>query len=176
MSFREQITRLRRDHRTESSRLDKKIDSLNARVDADLGAIQQNFSRIDQNFSQVQEQLSQTQEHLRKVQLQLLANQDELGATNESLGSLRANYQEMGRTLQGRSRLLEDRFGKMLELVEEALPEVPISILWCIGWKRWRSAGMRPSWERPQKWFDWLPAWACPEHPGELPASSRGLT
>ena len=66
MSFREQIARLRRDHRTESSRLDKKIDSLNARVDADLGAIQQNFSRMDQNFSQVQEQLTQTQEHLRK--------------------------------------------------------------------------------------------------------------
>ena len=64
-----------------------KIDSLSARTD-------RGFEIVSQRFQ---------------------AMQDQLAAASEQIVEMRADHQELSRTLKGRARLLEDRFGKMLE-------------------------------------------------------------
>lgn len=104
MSFREQMSQMRREYRKEAERLDQKIDHLSERVDAGFGAVQ---------------------ERLGRVELQLQATRDEVAATNEAVGSVRGDLQETTRTMKGRVRLVEDRFGKMLELVATTMESTP---------------------------------------------------
>lgn len=97
MNFSERMRLLRREYRDEASRLDKRLDELG----------------------------EQTESGFTRVQVQMLALQDQMGGVVESIGQVKADYRETARTLQGRSRLLEDRFGKMLDLVEITVAETP---------------------------------------------------
>ena len=90
MSFREQLTQMRREYRKDAERLDKRLE----------------------------EQTKKTDKQFEIVELQMQALRDQLAATGEAIHQLRADHQEVTRTLQGRARLMEDRFGKMLDLVE----------------------------------------------------------
>ena len=93
MNLRDQLQQMRRAYRKEAERLDHRMH-----------AVEQNSDR-----------------GLERVGVQMLAIRDQFGAVVESIEQLRADQRELARTLTGRSRLLEDRFGKMLEVVEGEL-------------------------------------------------------
>lgn len=121
MNFLEQMSRLRREYRTEASRLDKRLDELSERTDS-------GFTRFGQQLRLTQDQLRLTQEQVRRLQDQIVAVHDQLGAAVESIETVKADHKETTRTMQGRARLLEDRFGKMLDLVEQAVEEAPTRV------------------------------------------------
>ena len=62
------------------------------------------------------------------VQLQLQMSRDEMAASHEAVGQLRGDLQETARTMTGRSRLLEDRFGKMLDVVGASIEEGQVDV------------------------------------------------
>lgn len=113
MSFREQMSQMRREYRKEAGRLDQKIDRLAEQTDQGFGVVQERFGRAE--IAVV------------SMQLQLQTTRDELAATNEAVGQVRADLREAASTLKGRTRLMEDRFGKMLDLVEASVDETVTS-------------------------------------------------
>ena len=108
MGFREQMTQMRREYRKEASRLDAKLEELAAKTDSGFAHVQENFQKVD---------------------LALQAVRDQLGATNEAVTQLREDVRETNRTMQGRARLLEDRFGKMLDLVESSVGDTDTNLV-----------------------------------------------
>lgn len=88
---------MRRQYRQEAVRLDDKIDQLAVRSD-------QSWHRME---------------------TQIEAVRDQLAAVVVGIQQVRADNQETARTMQGRSRLLEERFGKMLDLVEATVSDAP---------------------------------------------------
>ena len=97
MGFRTQMSLMRREYRTEAARLDNKVDQLAVRTD----------------------------QTLHKMENQMLAARDQMSAVVESIQQARVDNRETARTMQGRARLLEDRFGKMLDLVEATVVDAP---------------------------------------------------
>ena len=97
VGFREQMALMRRQYRQEAVRLDDKIDQLAVRSD-------QSWHRME---------------------TQIEAVRDQLAAVVVGIQQVRADNQETARTMQGRSRLLEERFGKMLDLVEATVSDAP---------------------------------------------------
>ncbi len=118
MSFREQMSQMRREYRKEADRLDQKIDHLVDKVDTGFGVVQERLGKVETA-------VARAEESVRVVQLQLQATRDEVAATNEAFGLVRGDLQETNRTLKGRVRLVEDRFGKMLELVATTMESAP---------------------------------------------------
>ena len=104
MNFREQMSKLRREYRTEASRLDKRLDELSDRTDS-------GFTRLSNE--------------MRTMRDQVRALHDQLDASVETVDRVKADQKETSRTLQGRARLLEDRFGKMLDLVASNVADSP---------------------------------------------------
>jgi len=109
MSIREEMGKLRREYRTEASRLDQQLDELGERTEA--------------GFTRVGVQMRTAQEQIRRLHDQMADVHDQFGAVVESIEQVKADHQEQFRTMRGRSRLLEDRVGKMLDLVESAVEE-----------------------------------------------------
>lgn len=107
MNFREQMSKLRREYRTEASRLDKRLDELSDRTDS-------GFTRLSNE--------------MRTMRDQVRALHDQLDASVETVDRVKADQKETSRTLQGRARLLEDRFGKMLDLVATTVEEAPTRV------------------------------------------------
>lgn len=97
MGLRNQMSLMRREYRTEAARLDNKIDRLALRTDHTLHTMEN----------------------------QMLAVRDQMSAVVESIQQAREDNLETARTLQGRARLLEDRFGKMLDLVAATVVDAP---------------------------------------------------
>ena len=93
MNLPERLNQMKREYRREADRLDKRIDEAELRADKGLAS----------------------------VSLQMQAIQDQMGGVVESIQQLRADQREVSRTMSGRSRLLEERFGKMIEAVGSEL-------------------------------------------------------
>lgn len=118
MSFREQMSQMRREYRKEADRLDQKIDHLANKMDQGMGLVQERLGGAEAAVAKVEETV-------RQVQLQLQTTRDELSATNEAVGFVRGDLRETTRTMQGRARLTEERFGKMLDLVATRVENGP---------------------------------------------------
>jgi len=130
MGFRQQMAQMRREYRKEVERLDLKMDGLAGKTDMRFqelhGYFQKSQSDIQEvrtDFQEVRTDFQRVQDHLRRADLGLSAVQDQFGACIDSVAQLREDFREVGRTLQGRARLLEGRFGKMLDLVETTMGE-----------------------------------------------------
>ena len=78
--------------------------------------------------AKLEELASKTDDSFRNVGLAMQALRDQMDATNQTVTQLREDLRETTRTLQGRARLLEDRFGKMLDLVEVTVADAPTRI------------------------------------------------
>ncbi len=125
MSFREQMSQIRREYRKEADRLDQKIDILANKMDQGMGVVQERLGGAETAIGNVEIALGKVEETVRQVQLQLQTTRDELAATNEAVGFVRGDLRETTRTLQGRARLTEERFGRMLDLVETRVENGP---------------------------------------------------
>lgn len=125
MSFREQMGQMRREYRKEAERLDQKIDHLADKMDRGLGVTQERLGRAEVAIGKAEAAIGRVEETVRVVHLQLQTTRDELAATNEAVGLVRGDLQETNRTMKGRLRLVEDRFGKMLDLVETSFEDGP---------------------------------------------------
>lgn len=102
MNYRDKLSQMRREYRRELSRLDEQM------AGRDL-VVQQLYADVQHRFD--------------VIQLQLRSINDELSANTEGIGRLHHEHMETRRTLQGRARLMEERFSGMLELVEGGLDE-----------------------------------------------------
>lgn len=98
MSFRHTLNRMRREYSAEAKRLDGRIDEL--------------AERTDKGFEKAQSQMIAFRDY---------AN-EQFSAMGETFAGMRADQRELARTLKGRNRLLEERFGKMLEVLSEETP------------------------------------------------------
>ena len=125
MSFREQMSQMRREYRKEADRLDQKIDHLADRMDHGLGVVQERLGRAETAIATGGTAIARLEESVRIVHLQWQNTRDELAATNEAVGKVREDLQETAYTMKGRVRLVEDRFGKMLEMVEKKVDNAP---------------------------------------------------
>ena len=106
MVIRDKLNQIRREYRKEADRLDKRIDEAEAKADKGLEKVQ-----------------LQMQSASVKLEMMAAAIKEEFGAVAESIQQLREDQREVSRTMSGRSRLLEDRFGKMIEAVETGLED-----------------------------------------------------
>jgi peptidoglycan hydrolase CwlO-like protein len=123
MGFREKLTLMRREYRVEAAKLDDKVERLALKMDAGLSSIQERLGRAKNRLGAAEKTIVEAQKALQVVSLQLQGSRDEMAATHEAVGQLRGDLQETARTMTGRSRLLEDRFGKMLDLVGSSLED-----------------------------------------------------
>ena len=118
MNFREQMAQMRREYRTQASTLDKRLNEVTERTEA-------GFTRVENHMQAMRDQVGVLGHQMQNLTHQMLAMHDQMGATVESIQQVKADHQETSRTLQGRSRLLEDRFGKMLDLVASNVADSP---------------------------------------------------
>jgi chromosome segregation ATPase len=125
MSFRSQLSQMRREYRKDAQKMDQKIDHLAIKMDQGLGAVQERLGRAETSIAGLDATVGQMQTTMSHMHIQLQATRDELSATNEAVGGLRGDLRETARTMQGRARLMEERFGTMLDLVESSLEESP---------------------------------------------------
>ena len=109
MNYRDKLSQMKREYRRELSRLDEQM--------AGRDVI------IQQLYAEVQQRFVEAQHRFEIIQLQLRSVNDELSANTEGMGRLHHEHMETRRTLQGRARLMEERFSGMLELVEGGLDE-----------------------------------------------------
>lgn len=123
MGFRQQMAQMRREYRKEVERLDLKMEGLTGKTDRRFQELHGYFQKSQSDIQEARTDFQKVQDHLRRADLGLCAVQDQFGACIDSVARLREDFQEVGRTLQGRARLLEDRFSKMLDLVETAMGE-----------------------------------------------------
>ncbi|MBT9589065.1 hypothetical protein IV102_37375 [bacterium] len=100
---------------TEASRLDGRLDELSERTD-------RGFARVGHEMQTMRAKIQE------QLQAMILAINDQVGAVVKSIEQVKADHKETTRTLQGRSRLMEDRFGKMLDLVETSVGDAPTRI------------------------------------------------
>lgn len=106
---------MKRKYRKEASKLDEKIHELTAKVGRSSEVVRERFRREDLALESMREQFG----------LSVRAVRDQLAATDEAVGQLHADLADTTRTLQGRTCLQEDRLGKMLGAVEEAIDNTP---------------------------------------------------
>ena len=118
MNFREQMAQMRREYRTQASTLDKRLNEVTERTEA-------GFTRVENHMQAMRDQVGVLGHQMQNLTHQMLAMHDQMGATVESIQQVKADHQETSRTLQGRSRLLEDRLGKMLDLVASNVADSP---------------------------------------------------
>ena len=135
MGFREKLTLMRREYRVEAAKLDDKIEHLAKKMDAGLSSVQERLGGAENRLGTaenaiggVEKAIVEVEKAVRVVQLQLQMSRDEIAATNEAVGQLRGDLQETARTMTGRSRLLEDRFGKMLDVVGASIEEGQVDV------------------------------------------------
>ena len=113
--FREQMAQMRREYRTEASRLDGRLDELSERTD-------RGFTKVGNEMQTMRAKIQ------AQLQAMIVAINDQIAAVVESIEQVKADQKETTRTLQGRTRLMEDRFGKMLDLVESSVGNAPTRI------------------------------------------------
>ncbi|MBT9585477.1 hypothetical protein IV102_19195 [bacterium] len=125
MNFREQMSQMRREYRTQASKLDKRLNDVTERTEAGFTQVGNHMVTLRDQVGTLGHQMQNLTHQMQNLTHQMLAMHDQMGATVESIQQVKADHQETSRTLQGRSRLLEDRFGKMLDLVASNVTDSP---------------------------------------------------
>jgi hypothetical protein len=126
MSYREQLGQMSREYRREAEKLDQKIEELGSRTEVALLTVS---DRLSGAMLAIDQQLSAFKTVVH----------DQLSAVVQAVDAQRAEHQELARTLQGRTRLTEERLGKMLDLVESSLDEELTGIRES-AWRLWSAA------------------------------------
>ena len=124
-NLREQLSRMKREYRVQAGKLDERIESLAARTDQGFEAVASNMQAMSGQMQVMAGQIQELNRQVVRLSDQMISMNERMEATSEGLVRLREDHREVTRTMLGRSRLLEDRFGKMLDVVQGVVEEQP---------------------------------------------------
>ena len=114
MSPRERIRAIRRESLREIQVVDTKLGVHGKRFDEGL-------TNVQESLANTQKSVADVQQALQRMELGTRAMGDQLLGAGQQIGVVQSEFQELSRTLVGRMRLMEGRFGRMLDLVDEQL-------------------------------------------------------